>query len=66
MKSRISEPGHGDGLCCAKCGCAHLPVLYTRRHPGNRIKRVRECRHCGHRLVTYESASPFGSKASDN
>lgn len=41
------------GLLCPECECAHLPVVYTRRQ-GNRIKRLRECRHCGKRIVTYE------------
>lgn len=41
------------GIECPKCGCRHLPVAYT-RHVGSRIKRVRYCRHCGHRVVTSE------------
>jgi len=41
------------GLVCPECECAHLPVVYTRRQ-GNRVKRLRECRYCGKRIVTYE------------
>lgn len=45
---------HGEqGLQCRKCGCRHLPVVYT-RHIGTRIKRVRECRNCLERYSTYE------------
>jgi DNA-directed RNA polymerase subunit RPC12/RpoP len=44
------------GLECPKCGCRHLPVFYTRRVGGGRIMRSRECRHCGRRVVTYETA----------
>jgi transcriptional regulator NrdR family protein len=44
------------GLECSKCGCRHVPVLYTRRLPG-RIVRVRECRCCGRRLRTVERIS---------
>ena len=41
------------GVVCPKCGCAHLPVLNTRRSMG-RIVRYRQCRHCGRRVTTYE------------
>ena len=41
------------GLQCVKCGCRHLPVLYTRPRTGY-IERVRECRHCGTRKRTRE------------
>jgi hypothetical protein len=46
------------GLECPRCGCRHLPVLYTRQG-ARRIVRVRECRHCGRRVVTYESISAW-------
>jgi transcriptional regulator NrdR family protein len=42
------------GLQCPQCGCRHLPVTYTRPKPGGRIMRVRNCRHCGRRVVTFE------------
>ena len=41
------------GLVCRQCGCRHFEVLYTRRRPGS-IMRVRQCRHCGKRMVTRE------------
>ena len=43
------------GLECRACGCRHFEVLYTRPRPGG-IMRVRQCRHCGKRLVTRETA----------
>ena len=43
------------GLVCPRCGCADLPVLNTRYQSG-RIKRYRQCRHCGRRVTTYEVA----------
>ena len=56
-KKRIAKPApetpQTEGLESPACGCRHLPVLYTRRHP-KRVKRVRECRHCGRRIVSYE------------
>ena len=48
------------GLSCAKCGCQHLPVYYTRPRRGGYIVRVRQCRHCGERLTTREKV--VGSK----
>jgi hypothetical protein len=45
--------GGDRGLECPKCGCRHLPVLYTRRRL-ERILRVRVCRCCGRRLRTIE------------
>jgi transcriptional regulator NrdR family protein len=41
------------GLECPRCGCRHLYVLYTRQRL-KKILRVRECRHCGRRIKTYE------------
>ena len=43
-----------SGVVCRHCGCRHLPVYYT-RHQNGRILRLRECRHCGRRLVTREA-----------
>lgn len=46
----------GKGLECRKCGCRDFHVLYTRPQFGGYIMRVRECRHCGKRLLTRERA----------
>jgi len=63
-KKRIAKPAaetpQPEGLECPACGCRHLPVLYTRRHP-RRIKRVRECRNCGRRVTSFERI-PEGSE----
>lgn len=45
------------GLECPRCGCRHFHVLYTRAAIGGRILRRRECRYCGRRVTTYESAN---------
>lgn len=45
------------GIACPGCGCRHLNVVRTRHAPGDRIMRVRECRHCGRKLVTYEASA---------
>ena len=43
------------GLVCRKCGCRHFGVVYTRPKIGH-IVRLRECRHCGRRVLTRERA----------
>lgn len=52
-RKRWPTPGEARGVVCPRCGCAHLPVLNTRRSLG-RIVRYRQCRHCGRRVTTYE------------
>jgi len=42
------------GLVCPRCGCTRFHVLSTRRAPGGRIIRRRECHHCGRRVTTVE------------
>ena len=42
------------GIRCPGCGCRDLRVVYTRKNMVNRIKRVRECRYCHRRIVTFE------------
>ena len=49
------SPAERRGLECRACGCRHFEVLYTRPRPGG-IMRVRQCRHCGKRLMTRETA----------
>ncbi|WP_428937779.1 hypothetical protein [Fontivita pretiosa] len=46
------------GLACPRCGCRHLRVIYGKPKPGGALMRVRECRHCGRRIVTREK--PIG------
>jgi len=42
------------GLRCARCGCRHFYVTHTEPLPRGRIRRRRQCRHCGRKIVTYE------------
>ena len=44
------------GLKCSNCECQDFFVVYTQAVKGARIRRRRECRHCGKRVTTYESA----------
>ena len=52
---RLSElQGHdGRGLVCRKCGCRHFYTTRTIPKSGC-ILRQKECRHCGHRMLTRE------------
>ena len=52
-KPTAPKPSEQRGLRCPACGCAHLPVLYTRQRPGH-VLRIRACRHCGRRVTTRE------------
>lgn len=52
MKAKANDR---RGLVCPKCGCSHLPVLYT-RHKRDHVLRVRLCRDCGRRVITRERA----------
>ncbi len=42
------------GIVCPKCGCRHFwRVRDTDKIPGG-VRRYRECRACGHRIMTTE------------
>ena len=43
------------GIECPRCGCRHFYTTHTEPLRDGRIRRRKECRHCGHRIVTYES-----------
>ncbi|TWT40501.1 transcriptional regulator NrdR [Phycisphaerae bacterium RAS1] len=42
------------GLECRECGCKEFFTLETRPIWNGRIRRRRECRHCGKRVTTLE------------
>ena len=52
-----ADPANKRGLECRHCGCKNFRVVYTRPTWGNRIMRRRECRYCGKRITTKESAA---------
>ncbi len=59
-KRAVDDPGSGrppekKGLVCRHCGCAHFYVVYTRPTKGG-IRRLRQCRYCGRRMLTRETA----------
>ena len=51
-----SDQQEKKGLECPRCGCRHLPVLYTRQL-ADHILRIRRCRYCGRRVRTRERSS---------
>jgi transcriptional regulator NrdR family protein len=42
------------GIVCPQCGCRHFYTTNTEPLRDGRIRRRKECRHCGRRIVTYE------------
>lgn len=53
----IRDDGAKLGLVCRHCGCQHHRVVYLKRLLGGALLRRRECRHCGRRFTTRETAS---------
>jgi hypothetical protein len=52
-----SAPTTGEqprGLECARCGCRHFIVVWTRQRD-REIARGRDCRHCRRRIITRET-----------
>jgi transcriptional regulator NrdR family protein len=44
------------GIECPRCGCRHFYTTHTEPLRDGRIRRRKECRHCGRKIVTYEAA----------
>lgn len=42
------------GIECPRCGCRHFETTHTQPMHDGRIRRRKRCRHCQHRIVTYE------------
>ena len=55
-----NEPKNSEtkfqSLECPRCGCRHMYTVETKSTP-HRIIRIRQCRHCGRRIKTYEQFS---------
>ena len=52
---RPSSDSTSRGIECPKCGCRHFYTTHTEPLRDGRIRRRKECRHCGRRIVTYEA-----------
>ena len=52
------EIAHRDaGIICPTCGCRHFYTTHTEPLRDGRIRRRKVCRHCGRKVLTYESAA---------
>lgn len=45
-----------SGIRCPQCGCCHFYTTHTEPLRDGRIRRRKQCRHCGRRIVTYEAS----------
>jgi transcriptional regulator NrdR family protein len=53
-----NRPKRSDvGIQCPQCGCRHFYTTHTEPLRDGRIRRRKECRYCGRKLVTYEMTS---------
>jgi DNA-directed RNA polymerase subunit RPC12/RpoP len=51
----LTQSRRGErGIVCPNCGCRHFHTTNTEPLHDGRIRRRKECRHCGRRIVTYE------------
>ena len=46
------------GIECPQCGCRHFYTTHTEPLRDGRIRRRKECRHCGRKMVTHEAPQP--------
>lgn len=46
-----------SGIACPRCGCRHFFTTHTEPLRDGRIRRRKECRHCGRKIVTFEAAA---------
>ena len=49
------------GIECPACGCRHFFTTHTEPMRDGRIRRRKECRHCGRKLVTYEAPNSLAT-----
>ncbi len=53
-RSTPQPPLSERGIACPRCGCCHFRTTHTEPLQSGRIRRRKVCRHCGHKVVTYE------------
>jgi transcriptional regulator NrdR family protein len=51
-----TQQSFSSGIRCPQCGCCHFYTTHTEPLRDGRIRRRKQCRHCGRRIVTYEVA----------
>lgn len=50
-----AKPRSQRGISCPQCGCCHFYTTHTEPLRDGRVRRRKECRHCGRKVVTYEA-----------
>lgn len=55
MPSTPNAPNDDLGIVCRKCECPDLRVTRTVKVFGGKIRRTRECQHCGAEMTTTEA-----------
>lgn len=56
MSQTRSKRDHA-GIACPQCGCRHFYTTHTEPLRDGRIRRRKVCRHCGRKLLTFESSA---------
>lgn len=51
------------GIECPQCGCRHFYTTHTEPLRDGRIRRRKECRHCGRKLVTFEQSANLSAES---
>jgi transcriptional regulator NrdR family protein len=53
------------GIACPTCGCRHFDTTHTEPLRDGRIRRRKVCRHCGRKVLTYESTAAAATACGD-
>ena len=48
------------GIVCPQCGCRQFYTTHTEPLRDGRIRRRKVCRHCGRKVLTFESTTAKG------
>lgn len=54
--AKTDEQEKQRGIPCPRCGCCHHSVRNSVLLPNGKVRRYRNCRHCGKQIITVESA----------
>jgi len=55
--NKPGEKADDRGICCPRCGCRHFHTTHTEPLRDGRVRRRKVCRHCGRKLLTFESTA---------
>jgi hypothetical protein len=75
LEEMAAQANGGDnrGISCPKCACRHCPAEPSlgvdktiTLGPNKSIRRIRNCRHCGHHFNTYERVAAVAQSMNEN